>query len=106
MLAHMNAEALARTLETGKAHYWSRSRKAIWLKGETSGNVQQVSEIRTDCDQDAIVMKVRVDGANASCHTGRDSCFYRIVEKDENGEPVLRLDKRQPRFDPDEIYGN
>ncbi|MGB7288358.1 MAG: phosphoribosyl-AMP cyclohydrolase [Salaquimonas sp.] len=104
MLAHMNAEALDKTITTGKAHYWSRSRKAIWLKGETSGNVQQVVEIRTDCDQDAIVMKVKVDGADASCHTGRVSCFYRIVEPGNNGETTLKIEDREVRFDPEDVY--
>lgn len=104
MLAHMNAEALAKTIETGKAHYWSRSRQAIWLKGETSGNVQQVVEILTDCDQDAILIKVTVSGADASCHTGRISCFYRRIEKREDA-PVLVIDKRAARFDPRSVYG-
>jgi len=85
MLAHMNAEALARTLETGIAHYWSRSRGKLWMKGETSGNVQRVVEMRTDCDQDAVLLRVEVGGDNATCHTGRRSCFYRVVEFDENG---------------------
>jgi phosphoribosyl-AMP cyclohydrolase len=79
MLAHMNAEALALTLETGVAHYWSRSRKTLWKKGETSGNLQHVEEILTDCDQDALVLRVRVDNDGVSCHTGRRSCFYRAV---------------------------
>lgn len=79
MVAHMNAEALALTLETGVAHYWSRSRKSLWKKGETSGNVQHVVELRTDCDQDSIWLKVKVAGDNATCHTGRRSCFYRTV---------------------------
>lgn len=80
MLAHMNAEALALTLETGIAHYWSRSRNTLWKKGETSGNLQRVIEMRTDCDQDAVWLRVEVAGDNATCHTGRRSCFYRIVE--------------------------
>lgn len=104
MLAHMNAEALAKTIETKKAHYWSRSRSDIWLKGETSGNVQIVQEIRTDCDQDAIVMKVTVAGADASCHTGRISCFYRIVENSDNSETTLTFDTRVAKFDPSKVY--
>ena len=80
MVAHMNAEALALTLETGVAHFWSRSRASLWKKGETSGNVLSVREIRVDCDQDAIWLKVEVGGDGATCHTGRRSCFYRIVE--------------------------
>lgn len=104
MLAHMNNQALQKTLETGKAHYWSRSRNSLWLKGETSGNVQMVQEIRVDCDQDAIVMMVKVEGADASCHTGRISCFYRIVKTDQNGDPVLEFDKRSAKFDPASVY--
>jgi len=99
MLAHMNAQALSLTLETGIAHYWSRSRQAIWKKGETSGELQQVVELRTDCDQDCLVMIVHQTGRGAACHTGRKSCFYRIVE---NG--ALR-DSGEPRlFDPAEVY--
>ena len=79
MVAHMSAEALTRTLETGIAHYWSRSRQMLWRKGETSGNEQQVVELLTDCDQDALVLKVRVRGDGVTCHTGRTSCFYRRV---------------------------
>jgi len=88
MVAHMNAEALAKTLETGIAHYWSRSRSTLWKKGETSGNVQHVVEIRTDCDQDALQLSVRVAGDGATCHTGRRSCFYRNVSL-EGGRPIL-----------------
>ena len=82
MVAHMNAQALALTMETGIAHYWSRSRNELWKKGETSGNFQRVEELRTDCDQDAVWLKVSVAGDGATCHTGRRSCFYRIVETD------------------------
>ena len=82
MVAHMNAQALSLTLETGIAHYWSRSRNELWKKGETSGNFQRVEELRTDCDQDAVWLKVSVAGDGATCHTGRRSCFYRIVETD------------------------
>ena len=78
MLAWMNAEALARTLETGRATYWSRSRGEIWVKGETSGHIQEVVEVRVDCDQDAVLLKVRQTGG--ACHTGRESCFYRIAD--------------------------
>ena len=80
MVAHMNAEALARTLETGEAWYWSRSRGELWRKGATSGQIQTVVEIRIDCDQDAVLLKVRVAGDGGCCHTGRRSCFYRVVE--------------------------
>ncbi len=78
MLAWMSAEALRLTLETGKATYWSRSRGEIWVKGETSGHTQDVVEIRVDCDQDAVLLKVRQTGG--ACHTGRQSCFYRIAD--------------------------
>ena len=78
LLAWMNADALAATIETGQATYWSRSRQALWVKGETSGHVQQVVDIRVDCDQDAVLLKVNQTGG--ACHTGRASCFYRIVE--------------------------
>ncbi len=79
MLAYMNAEALRLTIETGVAHYWSRSRKTLWRKGDTSGQVQKVTEIRTDCDQDALLLTVEPGGDGGACHTGRHSCFYRKV---------------------------
>jgi phosphoribosyl-AMP cyclohydrolase len=79
MFAYMNGEALARTLETGEAHFWSRSRGKLWRKGEESGNTMRVIELRTDCDQDALWLKVEMGGAGAGCHTGRRSCFYRAV---------------------------
>ena len=79
MVAHMNADALARTMETGEAWYWSRSRGELWRKGATSGQLQTVVEMRIDCDQDAVWLKVRVGGDGGCCHTGRRSCFYRIV---------------------------
>ena len=99
MLAHMNAEALALTLSSGEAHYFSRSRKKIWKKGETSGEVQKVLEVRVDCDQDAILLVVEQTGRGAACHTGRKSCFYRRVEDGalvDTGEPKL--------FDPKVVY--
>ncbi|MEL8054771.1 MAG: phosphoribosyl-AMP cyclohydrolase [Pseudomonadota bacterium] len=80
MLAWMNAEALTATLKTGRATYWSRSRASLWIKGETSGHVQEVTEVRIDCDQDAVLLKVRQKGG--ACHTGRKSCFYRIAGED------------------------
>ncbi|MFS2326755.1 phosphoribosyl-AMP cyclohydrolase [Brucella sp. H1_1004] len=90
MVAHMNDEALRLTLETGIAHYWSRSRSKLWKKGETSGNLQSVIELRTDCDQDALWLKVRVAGDGPTCHTGRRSCFYRQVQS-ENGQVSLSI---------------
>ena len=82
MLAHMNAESLARTLETGEAWYWSRSRGELWHKGATSGQIQRIVEMRVDCDQDAILIRVDVGGDGGCCHTGRRSCFYRAVHRD------------------------
>ena len=79
MLAWMNADALQATLDTKRATYWSRSRQTLWVKGETSGNVQEVTEIRIDCDQDAVLLKVNQTGG--ACHTGRDSCFYRVASQ-------------------------
>ena len=80
MLAWMNAEALRRTLDTREAHYWSRSRRELWRKGATSGQVQDVVEVRVDCDQDAVWLRVRARGDGGACHTGRRSCFFRAVE--------------------------
>jgi phosphoribosyl-AMP cyclohydrolase len=80
MLAWMNAEALRLTLDTGEAHYFSRSRQALWRKGETSGQVQKVIEVRVDCDQDAVLLKVHPQGDGGACHVGFRSCFYRVVE--------------------------
>jgi phosphoribosyl-AMP cyclohydrolase len=80
MFAWMNGEALARTLETRSAHFWSRSRQALWHKGQESGNALEVVELRTDCDQDAVWLRVRVLGRGVACHTGRRSCFYRAVQ--------------------------
>jgi phosphoribosyl-AMP cyclohydrolase len=91
MVAHMNAEALARTIETGEAWYWSRSRGELWHKGATSGQIQTVKEIRVDCDQDALLLRVQVAGDGGCCHTGRRSCFYRKVETS-GTEPRLVID--------------
>ena len=91
MMAWMNEEALARTLQTGEAHYWSRSRQRLWRKGESSGAVQRVCEIRVDCDQDCLLLIVEQAGAGA-CHTGRPSCFYRRRLRPEGGDaPVLAV---------------
>ena len=98
MLAYMNREAWLRTLETGKVHYWSRSRKKLWLKGETSGHVQLLKEAFVDCDLDTVLVKVEQKGG-AACHTGHRSCFFHRVEEGQlrpEGELV---------FDPEEIYG-
>lgn len=80
MLGYMNKESLEKTIKTGLATYWSRSRNELWTKGETSGHYQHVMEIRIDCDEDTLLLKVRQDGA--ACHTGHRSCFYRLLEED------------------------
>lgn len=97
MLAYMNELAWEKTVETGKAHYWSRSRRKLWLKGEESGHVQRVEEIYLDCDLDTILLKVEQVGG-AACHTGYQSCFYRRY-RDGRLETV-----GQPVFDPKEVY--
>jgi phosphoribosyl-AMP cyclohydrolase len=97
MLAYMNQEAFNATLSTGKATYYSRSRQTLWVKGETSGNVQLVKEIRIDCDDDTVLLKVEQRGG-AACHTGHRSCFHKKVE---NG--VIRI-VGEPVFDPREVY--
>ncbi len=97
MLAYMNPEAWAATLETGKATYYSRSRNQLWIKGETSGHVQLVKEIRVDCDNDTVLLKVEQIGG-AACHKGYKSCFYRKVE---NGELVVT---HALVFDPKAVY--
>lgn len=103
MVAHANAEALDLTLDTGIAHYWSRSRQAIWKKGETSGELQQIVEIRVDCDQDCLIFVVNQTGRGAACHTGRKSCFYRRVV---TADATAALeDTGLPRlFDPKAVY--
>jgi phosphoribosyl-AMP cyclohydrolase len=96
MFAWMNAHALSLTLETGIAHYWSRSRGKLWKKGETSGQTQTVVRIRTDCDQDVVVIDVQVNGDGAACHTGRATCFYREVGTDGSLEHHRRHPAAQP----------
>ena len=104
MVAHMNAEALERTVTTGEAWFYSRSRNALWKKGETSGHVLRVEEVRVDCDQDALWLRVSQAGPGA-CHTGRASCFYRAVVREDDGS--LQLDFRNGGlvFDPGKVYG-
>jgi phosphoribosyl-AMP cyclohydrolase len=107
MLAHMNREALARTMETGEAQFWSRSRKRLWRKGEESGNTMRVVEMRTDCDQDALWLKVEMGGAGACCHTGRKSCFYRAVPIGKSGAGAsLIFVGTEKLFDPEKVYGH
>jgi phosphoribosyl-AMP cyclohydrolase len=99
MAAFMNDEALAQTLKTGKATYYSRSRKKLWTKGEESGHVQQVQEILTDCDQDCLILKVRVDAGQ--CHVGYQSCFYRRIKPNTNDQLEFIA---EPVYDPADVY--
>jgi phosphoribosyl-AMP cyclohydrolase len=101
MVAHMNDEALRKTIASGEAWYFSRSRKALWRKGETSGQTQRVVEMRLDCDQDAVWIKVEQIGA--ACHTGRRSCFYRKVDAD-GGDIRLSFVDADRLFDPTQVY--
>ena len=101
MVAHMNDEALRKTIASGDAWYFSRSRNALWRKGETSGHTQRVVEMRLDCDQDAIW--IRVEQRGAACHTGRRSCFYRKVDAGEGGAQLSFVDADKA-FDPDVVY--
>ena len=101
MVAHMNEQALRRTIETGEAWYYSRSRRALWKKGESSGHTQRVTEMRVDCDQDAVWIKVEQIGA--ACHTGRRSCFYRKVDG-EDGDTRLSFVDADRLFDPTQVY--
>jgi phosphoribosyl-AMP cyclohydrolase len=101
MVAHMNDEALRKTIASGEAWYFSRSRNALWRKGETSGQVQRVVEMRMDCDQDAVW--IRVEQTGAACHTGRRSCFYRAVTTGEGGAQLSFVDADR-LFDPKDVY--
>ena len=103
MVAHMDAQALRLTIETGEAHYYSRSRKAIWRKGESSGHVQRVLEMRVDCDQDAVWLRVEQQGPGA-CHTGRRSCFYRAIPLGQKGAVALQWRGGEKAFDPAQVY--
>jgi len=99
MLAYINEDSWKKTLETGEAHYWSRSRQEIWHKGGTSGNVQKIKEIFADCDDDTVLFKVEQVGG-AACHTGRETCFHKKVKRD--GRFVIVGERL---FDPKEVYG-
>jgi phosphoribosyl-AMP cyclohydrolase len=101
MVAHMNDEALRKTIATGDAWYFSRARQSLWRKGETSGQVQRVVEMRLDCDQDAVW--IRVEQTGAACHTGRRSCFYRAVTTSEGGTQLSFVDADR-LFDPKAVY--
>ena len=103
MVAHMNAESLAKTIETGEAWYFSRSRKKLWKKGDQSGHVQRVAELRVDCDQDAVWIKVEQVGAGG-CHTGRRSCFYRAAPLGQTGAVKLEFRDADKTFDPAKVY--
>lgn len=108
MLGYMNVDALRRTIETREAHYWSRSRGALWQKGATSGLVQRIVDMRIDDDQDAIWLRVNVEGLGASCHVGYRSCFFRSVAMGPPGEAPVSLSfvESEKVFDPQEIYGD
>lgn len=108
MLGYMNREALEKTIQTGEAHYWSRSRQVLWHKGATSGLVQLVEELRIDDDQDAVWLRVKVTGSGASCHVGYRSCFYRRVSvgAQRQSRDELIFTEQAKTFDPDEVYGD
>ena len=103
MVAHMNSEALEKTIASGQAHYYSRSRRKLWRKGEESGHTQRVVEMRVDCDQDAVWLKVEQKGAGA-CHTGRGSCFYRAVPLGQTGNIAIEFCEAGRAFDPAATY--
>lgn len=105
MLGYMNTDAMAKTIETGEAHYWSRSRRCLWHKGATSGFVQRVVEMRIDDDQDAVWLRVAVEGG-ASCHVGYRSCFYRQVPVGRDAAAPLAFVETVKRFDPKQVYGD
>ena len=108
MVGYMNGEALQRTIETGEAHYWSRSRQCLWHKGASSGLVQEVAELRIDDDQDAVWLRAKVAASGASCHVGYRSCFYRSVQLGAllDGPARLTFSESQKTFDPIEVYGD
>ena len=108
MVGYMNRDALTKTIQTGEAHYWSRSRQTLWHKGATSGLIQQVKELRIDDDQDAVWLSVSVPGSGASCHVGYRSCFYRRVAVGEQRAPGDRLlfVEQEKAFEPEEVYGD
>jgi phosphoribosyl-AMP cyclohydrolase len=103
MVAHMNAEALRKTIDSGDGWYFSRSRQRLWRKGESSGHVQRVVELRVDCDQDVLWLKVEQTGPGA-CHTGRHSCFYRVIPVGKDGK-ALEFRDEDRAFDPGAVYG-
>jgi phosphoribosyl-AMP cyclohydrolase len=107
MLGYQNEEAVKLTIQTGEAHYWSRSRNCLWHKGATSGLIQKVVDIRIDDDQDAIWLKVELQGLEASCHVGYKSCFYRSIPTGNVKEEIKLIDQEDKKtFDPEEVYGD
>ncbi|MGB7970279.1 MAG: phosphoribosyl-AMP cyclohydrolase [Methanobacterium sp.] len=100
MVAYMNKEALMKTIDTGKAHYWSTSRNKLWLKGESSGHTQEVQEILTDCDEDAVLLKVKQNGG--ACHEGYYSCFFRKIQEDSGNLELVK----EKVFEPENVYGD
>jgi len=106
MVGYMNAEALRQTIATGEAHYFSRSREAIWHKGATSGLVQKIRELLIDDDQDCVWLRVEVAGSGASCHVGYRSCFYRRIPLGETGAVELEFTETEKVFDPKDVYGD
>ncbi|MCL4166290.1 UNVERIFIED_CONTAM: hypothetical protein GTU68_021245 [Idotea baltica] len=104
MVAHMNKDALEKTIETRVATYWSRSRRKLWVKGETSGHTQYVERMQVDCDQDVLLISVTTAGSGANCHTGRTSCFYRDVDLTAEGSAGLVTTDTVRHFDPSEVY--
>ena len=99
MVAYMNKEALMKTIETGKAHYWSTSRNKLWLKGESSGYTQEVHEVLTDCDEDAVLLKVKQNGG--ACHQGYYSCFFRKIQESSGNLELIK----EKVFEPENVYG-
>jgi phosphoribosyl-AMP cyclohydrolase len=99
MVAYMNKEALIKTINTGKAHYWSTSRNKLWLKGESSGHTQEVQEILTDCDEDAVLLKVKQNGG--ACHEGYYSCFFRKIQENSGNLELVK----EKVFEPENVYG-
>ena len=105
MVGFMNEEALGLTIETKEAHYWSRSRKILWKKGQTSGLIQRVEELKVDDDQDALWLRVKVGGSGASCHVGYHSCFYRSLPLGNIANDLVYTENEKT-FDPNEVYGD
>lgn len=106
MVGYMNAEALEKTIATGEAHYYSRSRKTLWHKGATSGLVQRIRALLIDDDQDCVWLRVEVAGSGASCHVGYRSCFYRRIPLGGDGPVALEFTEHEKVFEPEDVYGD